>query len=106
MSDKNCHGRLPLGRSEGSRMTMQKTLAKLSRVAIAVALSFAICGVFAGPARAGHHHEHDGDEHHGERNHWHRGPVYVAPAPNNYYVPPPNYYYAPEPTYYSYAPEP
>jgi len=86
---------------------------KISKIMIAIALAFTICGVAAGPALADH--DHDGDDHHRgngwHRNGWHRheghgrgrgwrGPdVYYAPAPNYYYAPR-RYYSAPPPIVY------
>jgi hypothetical protein len=92
-------------------MTMGKTtLIKLGKIALAVALAFAICGGIAlRPALADDHHGggggrgHDGGHDRGGRQ---GGSYSYAPQPSYYYAPQPNYYYAPEPDQYVYSPQP
>jgi Domain of unknwon function (DUF3824) len=83
-------------------------LARISRIAIAIAFSFVICSIAVGPARAD---DRRGESRREERREnrgrdYDRGGFYIAPAPDYYYTPQPNYYYAPEPEYYNYAPQP
>jgi hypothetical protein len=93
-------------------MTMGKIrLIKLGKIALAVALAFAICGGMAvRPALADNdHHGGGGNRGHGEghdRGGRQGGSYSYAPQPSYYYAPQPNYYYAPEPDQYSYSPQP
>jgi hypothetical protein len=104
---------------------MEKTtLIKFGKIAIAIALSFIICGVSLRPALADDDHNrgqsergdkhdkhhkkkgHDRGKHRGWTKHYTPQPTrYYGPAPTRSYAPAPNYYYAPPPNYY-YAPEP
>jgi len=82
-------------------------LNKLSKIALAMALAFAVCGVGLRPALADAHHHGGGhgdrsEQHGGGHGRWHQARSYSAPQPNYYYAPQPNYYYAPEPDQYSY----
>jgi hypothetical protein len=86
----------------------KNTLARINRIAIAIAFSFVICSIAVGPARAD---DRRGESRRAERREnrdrdHDRGGFYIAPAPDYYYVPRPNYYYAPEPEYYNYAAQP
>jgi hypothetical protein len=77
------------------------TLTRISKIAIAIGFSVALCGVVTGSAFAD---DHGGGRrpaaHGGDRGHARGG--YRGPGPANYYAPAPNYYVAPEPDYYSY----
>jgi hypothetical protein len=82
-------------------------LSRISKIALAFAFSFVICGTSVRSALADDHHGGGGDRNGG--GDWGRGaargPVGYAPQPDYYYAPQPNYYYAPEPDYY-YPPQP
>jgi len=87
------------------RITVEKDmLTRISKIAIAIAFSFVICGIAVRPALADEHHG-GGDARHNERGHADRDRDRRAPQPDYYYAPQPNYYTAPEPDYY-YAPQP
>lgn len=81
---------------------MEKTaLTRISKIAIAIAVCFVICGIAAGTALTEDHgHRYRGDYD------WDRGGFSYTPYPDHYYAPQPNYYYAPEPDYYYYPTEP
>jgi|ERR1700688_1199608 len=81
-------------------------LTRISKIAIAIAFSFVICGIPVRPALADDDHR-GGDDRHNDRGNEGRGRDRDrgAPQADYYYVPQPNYYYAPEPDYY-YAPQP
>jgi hypothetical protein len=79
------------------------TLARISKIAIAIGFSVALCGAVAGSAFAD---DHGGGRRpaaaHGGRDIGHARGGYRGPGPAYYYAPAPNYYVAPEPDYYNY----
>lgn len=80
------------------------TLTRISKIAIAIGFSVALCGAVAGSAFAD---DHGGDRRPaaargGGRDVGHARGGYRGPGPVNYYTPGPNYYVAPEPDYYNY----
>ncbi|MFZ0657214.1 MAG: hypothetical protein WBE78_07315 [Candidatus Binataceae bacterium] len=78
------------------------TLTRISKIAIAIGFSVALCGAVAGSAFADDHGggRRPAAAHGGDRGHARGG--YSGPGPAYYYAPAPNYYVAPEPDYYSY----
>jgi hypothetical protein len=92
---------------ETSATLREDSHSTISKIVVAIALAFTICGVAAGPALADH--DHDGDDHHRgngwrhhgghHQRHWRDDDAYYAPAPNHYYAPR-GYYYAPPPVVY------
>ena len=91
-------------------MMEKPTLTRISKIAIAIAFSFVVCGTAVRPALAADRRDSGGDRHNdrgdaGRGRDNDRGGVYYAPQPDYYYAPQPDYYYAPEPDYY-YAPQP